>query len=272
MNAVKPLLCILLCILLLANAGCYQAKRYSIKEDNGSFYLTIHGPSVTGSGAGVFYRDYPACFKFSSVSEMSGALETLSDETLLAIKRFFPRDEQGRFLVCDFAQLYSPVLPNELQIKNEIIWRGPIYDFPVSVHKENTAYFGVITPAVYRYRIEKHRSFTEEEDISLVAHEKELERDADVYTYMLQEMPSNYFEKRVQYTLLQDEKTVLVVETYISQDGIEGFSNTPTTIFLLGEECGSCYQISLPWLGPERPTEEWLLSFGLEPFVPEDAA
>ena len=77
--------------------------------------------------------------------------------------------------------------------------------------------------------------------------------------------------KALHYSLsASEDKSIYVIENYEKEKGV--FGDMPTDIIVYVKEGDVCYRISTEWVYDEPPTEEWLLSFGMEPYVPEDTA
>lgn len=93
----------------------------------------------------------------------------------------------------------------------------------------------------------------------------------------LNEMTTEYLNDNTRYLLYiieDNERTIQVKEKYLlSSESDSALSETvPSSIEMYVVQGDVCYTISfnLQYF-TTRPTEEWLLSFGMEPYVPEEA-
>lgn len=126
----------------------------------------------------------------------------------------------------------------------------------------STGNFKYYTKTLYEY--EYKRFYDDFYDRVTVKRRKNVEeRNAEVIEYT-----SRYGDEfmRIRYTLSEANRTVIVDEVYaVNSSRLPSSETVPRTIRIFGVDNGVCYYVAMHGL-TERPSEEWLLSFGMEPF------
>lgn len=111
----------------------------------------------------------------------------------------------------------------------------------------------------------EYTDFFDREHIQLISQEEEPERDAIVYHYWT----GVATQKKIHYKIVDGSKTIYIQEEYnlSVHDNITPISETvPYGINFWGMDNGAYfYGVILDSM--ERPSVEWLSSFGLEPYI-----
>ena len=131
----------------------------------------------------------------------------------------------------DFYNFYGPTVPETLTVCDDLTWQGDFYMFIVE-NDDVFCQFLVYTERAYQEAFDrKHTNI-------------ELGKNKTLQSYTIQD----------------GDKTILVDKIYSS--------SKLDCINLFGVQDGRCFIVEIHDV-PEAPTDEWLLSFGLERYVEE---
>ncbi|MBO5052584.1 MAG: hypothetical protein J6D31_10345 [Clostridia bacterium] len=209
------------------------------------------------------YTGHPVSVSFSSVADMQRAFseESLSIEKLFLIMDEFPRDEQERIPLCNMNVLFIAAPINGIPVFHEQLCQLAHDTYTVSydlgTYGRASYQFGSLTWSVEEWLNWKPGEPYKEEWIQETGSVK--------WTY------GNMVAHRI--FLEDDEKSVVGFQLYTMEEAnVEGETTlTPLAVQLYAEQDGIKYQVK--WQGfDEMPSKETLLSLGIEPFVPADAA
>ena len=251
-----------------------QPSQYSIIEENGSYYLNFSD----GNEPPEEYSSQSATVDFDSLAEMQDAFlnNKLEEYQINQIKDIFPKDSQGRIQIWDMNNLQQPTLPFDL-VLGSVGLTGQRYVFFVnSIHADSVSsespiqsagsYFQCLMKESYdEYFKRKYEDFFEKKTVHLTSTTAGPDRNSTVYDYY-----TNAAELRqIRYVLTVGSKTLYVDESYILSiiDDLLPVSDTvPSSIEIFGCDNGRYFHVYLSGFS-ERPSVEWLSSFGLTDFV-----
>ena len=280
-------------ILLISFTGCtsdaVQAKternvaevteqktpiQYSITEEDGSYYLNFSD----GNEPPEEYSSQIAGLLFDSLAEMQDAFinNKLTESQINQIKDKFSKDFQGRIQICDMNRLKQPALPSDLET-GMVELTGQSYAFFVnSIHTDSISsespilsagsYFQCLTKESYDRIFEReYENFFERDTVHLTSTTAGPDRNSTVYDYY-----TNSAELRqIRYVLTVGSKTLYIDEGYrlnIVDDLLPVSDTVPSRIDIYGCDDGRYFHVYLRGFS-ERPSVEWLSSFGLTDFV-----
>ena len=266
---------------LLCFVGCKevvsQTENYTIERIDGTCYLTF-SDGFEPRARSPYESFRPLNVLFSSVDEMFHTLTNgmLDDGDLQVIYSLFATDN-GYYRIVDPYNVNIPVLPEGRIFTTVSVSSGGSYSFSVkNLTGEHDGGFDVITEEYYEKRVSDLRErFAEtfekshpHQTVSYVGVESE--RNATVY-----ESKNESLEYRHKiYSLSEGNKTIYVHETYRLMDknsDARNSSTVPSLICLYGSDNGVFFYChTSQWT--ERPTEEWLLSFGVTLYEPPESA
>ena len=243
-----------------------KTEYYSLVREGGEHYLQFHEDMVD-DGEKYAAPDWPVPVEyphFPTVGEMrqgilSGEIKGDFDTAehsysyLAWIER--DKDENGRVKTFDPDELYELRVPEDVTIK-QVVWRGGFYTFRISSNGSvNNA--APCDEAVCRREYERLCGLRPMPD----RHEPSGENHLSLWY----NMGCGEDALRREYQIGEGDKTRHIVEIYPSQQ-----DTLPKTVVIFGRENGSCfYAVVRPAVRfKERPTEEWLLSFGLDKWSP----
>lgn len=277
----KILVCVLICAMLLSLSACQDPENssplemenedYRLDKENGAWYLEFKDEE---SGR---YENFAT--HFDSVADFYERLlyKGLPKQALAYAKNFFWRDDNGRIRLLDIENIYTIVLPcgcTEFS-KYSVEWNG--HRLGEHIDCEHASFI-VMLPSEVRFdgKITAYESAysacfdnnTRWHKQIVLSEEKIAERDATVYRWKFES--DEDVDVYVDYVLTRGEKKVYVNEHYSEEAWLKE-SRKPSSVAVCIEEDGIRYYCMLSSL-QERPSEDWLLSFGVKPFVPEEAA
>ena len=248
--------------------------QYSIIEENGSYYLNFSD----GNEPPEWYSSQAAGLLFDSLAEMQDSFlnNKLEEHQINQIKDVFSKDSQGRIQICDMNRLQRPVLPSDLA-PGMVELTGQNYAFFVnSIHADSVSsespilsagsYFQCLTKESYDRIFEReYENLFERDTVHLTSTTAGPDRNSTVYDYY-----TNSSELRqIRYVLTVGSKTLYIDEGYrlnIVDDRLPVSDTVPSRIEIFGCDNGRYFHVYLSGFS-ERPSVEWLSSFGLTDFV-----
>lgn len=249
---------------------------YSITMKNGVHYINFSdgntvNPTDSEQGMVSFGLYFP------SLGEMKDAFlnNRLSDRQIQTMKKGFPKDENG-IIIPDMNELYEPTLPDDLTTCLDITLNGSSYSFylyhpsvdPTSAEALDTTYgmFSVVSQEIFDRNYANELSFLE---YTVGSQTKVEDRDATVYKYYSR---SGAFQL-ITYDLSVGDKVLHICEKYTVDWYDSSFLpdrpisySIPYSIQIYGCENGQYFEVLLHNTS-ERPSVEWLSSFGLTEYV-----
>lgn len=206
------------------------------------------------------------CVYFQSLAEMKDDILTnnFSEEEISNIQRFL-KDENGQIPSFDVQNLYEPTTPADMSF-SKILWEGSSYSFEYNYAGTygSSFYIKIIPQHSFNTWLEIYFTKYKDQNIRrIMTIETDPERDATVYA-----IRNAYNEvcKSVLYTIASGEKILYISEFYVPES-----SPGPTYISILGEYHNQYFWISM-FDFPERPSLEWLSSFGLREYTETSAS
>lgn len=256
------LICCVACMLLIE----YMSRDYDLVKKDGKSYISLR-PVEEKEEESDTDNAYvsTAVFgpTFSTVAEMKNSIENnkLSEQALYAIRTLYAKD--GLWEICDLDNLYDVRLPDETSIK-QIALRGKSYSFTLDNYIASSCFIDYLDEADYNEEFEEEYLGFPNEFQEVIWEDQTTDRNATIKYYKTG--AGNF--KRIEYTIQQEGRMLYVIEEYILSIELESkpTSDTiPRTVTVYGEENGAYYKVWV--LAPvERPSVEWITSFGLVPF------
>ena len=167
--------------------------------------------------------------------------------------------------IFDIEKLYQPICPEEFSFKS-LVWTGsPRYTFCFVNDSESEPLLVYFTYYEDDYYEEVYaRECVERFDNS---NDKYIKNEINETTTEYLNDDTRYLF----YTIEDNGRTVQVKEKYLlsSESDSASSETVPSAIEMYVAQGDICYTISFNSQSfTTRPTEEWLLSFGMEPYVP----
>ncbi len=274
-RAVSTLMALLFAV--LSFAGCYQptldadeiiarTDKHIVYRVGNLYYMEFFHDFSEGYS---YVTDVDRRIEFKSLDDMRNAI--LEDGFSDFIRWYMCHtDKDGIIEITDTDHLWQPVYPKDVSVES-LKWFKFNYDFEMSSSKDEnikitaTVCTNDTTPSDTAESFE-NKGATRDDSLKVplmnVENSKQYIERFDTLTY-------DAFV-RVYYTLQRGELTYNVIEHY-SYSSSEAHPEVPkedvpgsVTMWITGENLAAYINI----YGLEsRPTEEWLLSFGMEPYV-----
>ncbi len=206
---------------------------------------------------------------FSSLKEFKDTVTNgkLTDEQKSHIATMFKK-ENDVVLTCDFNNLYDAKLPPNISA-GYISWSGEYYSIDLVFNSKLYGYLSYYKPSHFKYFFENDYETFFDRDLIHVTETKDL-GNGKTATYYYTEFGK--FVK-VRYSLDAGGKTIIVDKQYtleIDWDDMRVSSTIPSCIELYCDEGDKGWTVSI-YDPPKDPTDEWLIQFGLTPYVETDA-
>ena len=235
-----------------------------IKNENGC-YLTFDDVSKyqNSSSGSILAAD----IEFKSIKEFKDVITKggLTDIQKSIIAGF--STDGINIKTCDFHKLYEPSIPQGCSV-GSVYWSGEFYIFDISLDNDAFGDITYLTKDHYNQLYSYYENFFNNDLITITSVE---DKDGTIITDY---RTSSAILKNIRYTLETENKTVIIEKEYSIEsplNDIFGYiKDVPYAITLYCiDENNLYYKISLNEL-KEDPTDEWLLEFGLKPYIEND--
>ena len=286
----KLLICMLISAMLFSMYACQDPENFSplemenedyrLDKENGKWYLEFKDEDAIPDSEELNVSSFHLA-DFKSVADFYERLlySGLPKRALAKAKEAFNRNDDRRILLVDIENLYVPVLPCGCQEYESyrVVWEGS----SLSAYIDCThASFNFTLPpervTVYPWKFGYDRLYESWivdyfDDEIILSEEKVEDRNATIYHH--RPALTSYqggTSWSVMYTLIENEKKVEVHEGYTNECW-QKENRVPNDIGVFIEENGIRTFCKIYPHNDERPSEEWLLSIGVQPFVPEES-
>lgn len=231
---------------------------YDIVVKNGKYYIVFE-EEIGISNGGVQLSS----IRFSSLKELKDTIleKKFSQAQLNTIKNAFPRNESG-IMICNPNMLYEPVLPNKMKTR-EVHLSGLSYFFAIEEIGVANGFFQYHTSEEYREVFKRDYEEYFFNPLMYITDRRQVaDRDAVITYYNT----SKAELKTIQYQI----GGLYILEDYIlsctNAGGLTVSDTVPTSVKIYGKKNGLCFVLYLHGF-EERPTVEWLSSFGIREFT-----
>ena len=209
--------------------------------------------------------DYP---KFNTLSEMKAYIKAgdFTDSEVLTLLRNGAINEANQLEVFNIEKLYDIQIPSNMEIEG-YAWEGKTYYIDLKADPmRGFAY--VMDQENYEYKLQEEETFFRQQNVEVVSDEQISDRNARERRFK-----SDVAEGRtVYYTLENNGNTMLVIEHYCHKryngDTYKVSETDPYTVEIIGENGDAYFWVCILDL-EERPSVEWLSSFGIADYVEE---
>ena len=270
--------------------GAYAANdKYAIRQDSSQgFYIVLKERYAFSAYYSSVQSIGPVSPNFQSVKDMKASIinGNLSSSEMEALVRF-PKNDSGYIICVDLENLYDAALPTDADLIH-VKWYGGAYNYrfyftyPGCSPKLNS----------YLYMIDQEEVKPHSEYINKEYYEK-LSDNYETYTYIKSESipernaTAHYYNythsiKNTSYVYLRqgrcvdlcyqlegNGKSIYVKETYDCVTSDLSFleaNSAPCSVTITGKQDDLYFEVTLYGFS-SKPTEDWLLSFGLKPYV-----
>ena len=256
---------LLLCLLLLTISGCADPEVlsndiYTIYEVNdGKLLLSFHKQLV--------YPQYdhsaserPPKFQYKSLGDMKRVIEngSFSAAEQKNIQKFFG-NSSALVNVCNIYALSDAKLPNNAA-SSTVHWYGSTYSIDIDAG-DVYGMVNITSKELVEWEEECWGNRTSaNRSISIISEETEADRNASVIVFDAVTVGERWKEIRYNYSA-KDTKMV-ILERYLCSDS----ETSPQAIYMWGQSNGEYFTVYLYGF-TERPSYEWVTSFGLKPYV-----
>lgn len=241
---------------------------YEIICDNGGYYLMLEDGIIKDEEVEGSFSEALPMIKFTSIEEMVQDIKTgnFTEDELRNLAKF-PKDEDDRTVLCDLSKLYDAYAPERLDRKI-ISWYGDAYDFifEESEGESSCCMHSGFSNAKKEKGIEELIACSRVPNFTLLSTEQVEDRNATVITFTSGNLEIEE-RKFVYYTIKDSNKELFVRECYqLSTDTV------PVIVHIYGTEKGVNFSVELIREYQERPSVEYLMSFGVREYVETEVA
>ncbi len=273
MKTTKQMICIFLALTFALLVGCKdnslpvdeviaESELYDVVRSDMDYYILNHNEQKDNDSsigeAGV---------KFKSINDMRTAILenkiTASDIQNIRSINHLKADEPIKLF--DLNKMYCPSSPYIIEY-DKAVWYGPYYIVKFIATDEKgdklSGSGGTDTQAEFEQAYNKR--FVE--DLEALG-------DKYVVTQLTDRNATEYrsdYDRYVVYTIEESGRKISVMERYNFAGAHDDFSEeVPWIVYVHVEANGLYYSYGFIDFST-RPTKEWLLSFGMKPYVPEE--
>jgi hypothetical protein len=253
----KKVLLFLCCItfIITSFSGCNCEKviadneRYDLIKKGKDFYLMLDESIIETIASN---RVDASIIYFDSTEEFIDTVKNgkLDDSQLAIAYEKFNRDSNG-IKICDLSNMQEPVLPDEFDWRWGN-WSGSSYTFDLYSSNGESGYCKYLDKESYEAEYEKYykRGYSEK----LVLLEKNNDGKKEYYYYS-----TDIDQERIRYTVKNGRTTLVVFEIFNWKKP----KDIPGQIKIYGRNSKHYFIINIYNL-KEKPTEEWIKSFGIK--------
>ena len=276
------ILFIIIITVSLVFGGCTktisETEQHSYFSKGGKFY--IHYEKDYTKDPQLYYVESPV---YDSYDEIIAVLtqNIATDETREYLQRRFG-DKNGDICVFDVNNMYRATHPdfdffkiafnNRTQSSYDVILKNRQVSITqalrVTVFGSEENYQQLFEKdIVYSEHSKTEVSELERENAKAYYYDSYVRDSIDLAGSNMGVISSFVKYKEIHYTLSpEDGREVYVIELY--KNPTEEAAELPKSVTAYVKDNGTYYRIFTEWVYNEPPTEEWLLSFGIEPYVP----
>ena len=234
-----------------------------IKNENGC-YLTFDDISKYQSNSNSSME--VANVEFSSIKEfkdrVTKGLLTNGEKNIVAD---FSKYDNGYIKMCDFNNLYEPMLPQGSTIPR-VLWEADSYSFEICRENIYYGYLLIMTKEGYTRIYENEYENALNKDTITITKTEEI--DGKCIIYYKTSAASIRLER---YTLYSGDKTIIVDKKFVLEGHplLNPSETVPINIRMYCNEGNKYYIVNIDTVY-EDPTDGWLLEFGLKPYIEND--
>ena len=273
MKKYSSLIVLLALFVILAGCGKQSSNArviashedYSIVTDDDGCYLVFDEKGKFANDVNDLSASIAApSLSFKSIEELRDKMleGKLSVEEKTTIQKF-SKDDAGKIKTMDFDNLYTPLVPTDSEI-GAVSWSGgELYTFYIDSEICSSMKLRVLNESNYAssFKNQYEDKLHNNDLVDIYKTETIEDRNATVYyhTTIAGEL------KAIQYTLEVNEGKLTISETYqirMEDSSIEVSETVPSSIEIFGELNDTYFYCTL-YHFTERPSVEWLSSFGL---------
>lgn len=238
--------------------------RYELKKIEGASYLLIPDKTKETIESNIdIGMIQEAEIQFDSIEEFVNNVKNgkLNDRQLAIANKTFSKDSNG-IKVCNFSDIQIPVNPIEFECK-KVFWSGELYSYSLESKSNTIAYYHLLNKDSYDYQYDNnYLRFFDNESVS-VTKTIDYENNAEYYY-----STSKGNMKKVRYTLVNGQTTLVVDETYrlsMEDKTIPTSNEVPYRVTIYGIKSDQYFCIDI-FDVVSKPTVEWLTDFSVEAY------
>lgn len=258
----------LICATVLCCTACGK-KPYDIIEKDGKHYISFNTISqdetalADGANASTAAINLP---DFTSIGQMKEKIENgdFNENELRAIEAKCKKNN-GLLEICDVDSLCDVRMPEGVTLRN-IRWWGNGYEFTLESQNTGDCYVDCGNAEEYSYSFQKYYGNSPYSKDLAYDFREEKSYDPEGTQIFYQTGAGDF--KVVKYEIREENRILYVSEEYhlTSYSGtLETSTTVPYRIHMFTEENGAFVTVSI-YEPTERPSVEWLSSFGVTPY------
>lgn len=241
---------------------------YSVSEEGENWLVNITNEATISQAD----QQVLASLSFDSLEDMRNRImnNLLTEGELAIMQSSFPKTEDGNVIVPNMNDLYQPILPDDLGCA-QVGLCGTTYTFHLDANSLlGSGYVHFYDDEAYdNVFAEQYTNFFDNERITVVESWQDEDRSSTVTLYTTNAGTFHH----VIYTISNNGKDIIVSETYCIESKnsilLKASDTVPYRMNVFVQDNGNKCRIYLTRL-TERPSVEWLSSFGVEEYVVPD--
>ncbi len=231
----------------------YEKQDYTLVSENGEHYIVFEDADKYEN-----FQCQEAAISFPSMQTFKDSVinGTLSSSKKATMTKVFRKNEDGSVPACDFDNMYVPVVPGEYFVEG-VGWEGgEAYGFIVYFTDDTSASIQYLSADRYEEIYQsKYVNYFDNDNITVT--KTEITEDGKEIIRYRSKVASF---RAVRYSVTEGDKTVIVEKTYRDSQ------SSPYKLKLYGTQGQQHYVVTIMQMRHD-PTDEWIMSFGLEKFA-----
>ena len=263
----RILVLLIICSTIICATACDKAP-YDIIEKDGKHYISFNSDTQdkVATSDGVNYSVAIVLPQFTDIGQMKNTIEKhkLGNNELRAVQ--LAQGEKGDLLeICNLDNLCDVRMPQGMTL-HHVTWEGSSYSFDLRSQNTESCYVDCEIAEEYSYFFQKYYANSPYSKDLAYDFREEKSYDPEGTQIFYQTGAGDF--KVVKYEIREENRILYVSEEY-RLTNYRGTLDTSTTvpyrIKMFTEENGAFVTVSI-YEPTERPSVEWLSSFGVTPY------
>ncbi len=258
----RILVLLIICSTIICATACGE-KPYDIIEVDGKHYISFNTYLLGERAISDIGRYSSVSLPFTSIAQMKKKFESGAfDDYELCALQLKCMANCGTVEICDLDNLYDVRMPEDVTLR-QVNWEGDSYTFSLDSQLTESCFVSCKTAKDYDYLYKTEYKLAPSTDNGYDFQETKSYDPEGIQIFYKTDRAEF---KLIKYEICQEDRTIYVAEEYRLASVIGGTSQTvPYLIHMFTEEDGAFVyvRISDP---TERPSVEWLSSFGVTPY------
>lgn len=279
----KRLGIVLLACMLLTLSACgskraiyARTQYYTVYSQNDQWFMKFHPERWSSKSSGNTNANIAVSFpEFRSLSDMQNRIKS-GKIAPYELSGLYYQSTDHILTICNLNKLYDLVAPEEFSYSRIVLW-GEEYEFAAD-SSSVTGSIVCTTADIYEQALKHHTDYISTQNRSVIAQTTAEDRNARiVYSKNKSSAYKDKLYRDIFYEIQTQTQTLYIRESSIleylpgvhTEDALMQLdisNSVPEDVYIFGNNGTNCFYAELQGF-TERPSVEWLSSFGLKPYT-----